>query len=1257
MEFRVLGPLEVRHEGRTLPLTRGKPRSLLAVLLLHANEIVSTDRLVEALWSAPPESARTALQVYVVQLRKVLEPGRPRGAPPRLLLTRAPGYLLRLDPDQLDVRRFERGLEHARSARSQGPAAAAAVLRDALSLWRGSALADFVYQPFAQAEIARLEELRVGALEDRIDADLELGAGASLIGELETLVRAHPLRERLRRHLMLALYRADRQAEALQAYDDARHTLADQLGIVPGPALRRLHDRILQQDAELERRAPAPAPAGPPRPPADVRTTRATVTALVAGRAPPPDADPEAVAPGVDEDAAGTAIDRHGGRLAGVLGDRVAGVFGIPHLHEDDALRAARAAVELLGPTSSVGVATGEIVTTDPASGAILAAEPVTSAAALQHRATAGQVILDDRSHRLLGPAVRAEPLEVDGHVLWRLAGLVPPAPPLSRPPDRPLIGRDHELAQLVQALERTARERTVHLFTILGDAGIGKSRLAEELASRVSGEATVVAGRCVPYGEGITFWPLREVVATLTAATPLSELMAGEEDAAVVTARVSEAVRGHDAASSLEEIFWAFRRLLETLARTRPLVLVIEDIHWAEPSLLDFVDAVAERGRASPILLLCIARPELLEHRPGWGGGKRNASTLELERLSAPESERLVDAIGGALPARVRARVLETAEGNPLFLEQIVAMLAEERSPEGPLAIPPTIQAVLAARLDRLGPAERMVLACAAVAGREFSDAVVSELLPEGARPYASRHLDTLVDRDLLLPASERHGHGARRFRHALIQQTAYRMIAKRERATLHERAGTWLVKRPGSDASTAAERAGYHLEQAFRYRSELDPPGDRARELARRAAGLLASAGRAAFRRGDMPAAANLLQRASSLYASEDDALALLPELGYAQFEIGELAQASRTLSETAERARAGGDRGVEWHASVELAHARMYTDPETIDLDALARTAAGAIEALGPRGDAAGLARAWSLLVDVAWARGTMAEAAHAAERAAVHAGRARSPREEAWALGACAFAQLLGPTPAPEGVRTTERLLDQAAGNLVLEANLSGFLAALEAMTGRFDQARVHITESRQRLGDLGLTWQVAVQDLLAGYIELLAGEPAGAEQHIRASCDAFASIGDRWFLATAAVDLARSVDEQGRHADARDAVAAIPDVPAGADREWEIKRHGIHARLLAQEGRIGEGLRHARAGVAAAEGTDLVWFHADALTDLAFVLTLGGRRREAEHAARAALALHQRKGNVASAGRVLGLQVTVERRPTPPRPRA
>ena len=1258
MDFQILGPLEVRRENHPVSLGAAKQRTLLAILLLHAGEVVSSDRLIEGLWGeAPPETAAHALQVYVAQLRKALEPGRSRGAPHEALLTRTPGYLLRVEPGRLDAERFEHLVAEGRNAlRSGDPVVAAKRLHEALELWRGPALADFTYEPFAQGEIARLEEVRLAALEERLDADLALGAHAQLVGELEALVREHPLRERVRGQLMLALYRSGRQADALAVYQETRRTLVDELGIEPGPALQSLQRAILDQEPRLDLSLEAlpESPRTEPQTPAP--GTRKIVTVLIAARSSSPASiDPEAARGPAQRylEAASEAIERHGGSIESVLGGEVMAVFGVPHVHEDDALRALRAALELrddvtLGreletglagpPCVRIGIASGEIVTGD---GAVrmgsMAGGPITLAAQLKDAASAGEILISESTQALAGRAARADPARpVSGSVAWRLLELLPEPPPLARSLDTAMVGREAELMQLRQAFDRAASGQSLSFCTILGPAGIGKSRLVQEFCSDVADQATVLAGRCIPYGDGITFWPLGEIARQLAAAGPIAELLAGEERAELIAERVADATGLGETASSREEIFWAFRRLFEALARERPLVVVFEDIHWAEPTLLDFIEYLAEWGRDAPIMLVCLARLELLEARQSWGGGKRNASSMLLEPLPDRDSEALIDSLAAGIGEATRARVRETAEGNPLFLEQLVATLAEEPV-EGALPIPPTIKALLAARLDRLGPGERAVVERAAVVGREFWERAVVDLLPEDARSFAGRHLEALVGKELVRPVrSLPPGESAFKFRHVLIQQAAYRGISKRLRGTLHERFADWLEEGAGSETAEYAEIAGYHLEQAFRYREELGTVGPRERDLARRAADRLESAGRRAFRRGDMPASAGLLARAASLLPSNDPArLDLLPDLGFALFEVGELGQASSVLTEAVERGRATGARRAEWRASVKRAHVSMFTDPEVIDADSLCREAEHAVRVLEELDDDAGLAKAWLLLAEARLLMGRLREACDAADRAAEHARRTGSHREQAWALGEYAWSVVHGSTPVAAAIKQIERRVDQTAGNPLTEANLPAFIALCEAMAGRFDDARTRIQRAKELTRDLGLRWQAAVHDFLSGRVELLAGDPVAAERELRASHEAFQELGDRWLLSTVAVHLPGALYEQGRYDDAFALTEAFGEVAAPADAEWEIKRRETRAKALARRERVDEAERVAREAVAIAARTEFLEFNADSLMALAEVLELTGRPVAAVTPAEEALRLYERKGIVAS----------------------
>ncbi len=1252
MEFQILGPLEVRGDAAPVTLGAAKQRTLLAILLVHANEVVATDRLIEELWPEPPKTAANALQVNIGKLRKALDPGRSPGSPGELLVTRAPGYILRVEPDELDADRFERLLSEGRSARqANDPEAVAATLRRALDLWRGPALVDFAYDPFAQAEIARLEELRLDAVEERAEADLDLGHAGELVGELESLIRDNPLRERLRGQLMLALYRSGRQADALEVYRQTSQTLRDELGLAPSRGLQRLQTAILRQEptldvsiepsARTQRSEPGEEEAAPAE--TDIRKT---VTVLVARRPSVRGMDPEALSREDRRFGAqlGRIVGRYGGVIASTLGDEVMAVFGAPRAHEDDAFRAACAAVEIRDASSRdevtpaatprAGIATGEILASGSGAGPLaVVGEPVTTAGELHRAAGAGEILLGEETERLIREQAGLELVATAAGPAWRLDDLRRGRPAVGSLKSA-LVGRDAELGRLRDASEQVIRAGTLGLFTILGAAGIGKSRLAQEFGGEVSDSTIVVVGRCVPYGEGITFWALREIVGQLTAGDALTD---GQE-ARTIAAGLQDAIGGGSV--EREEIFWETRRLFATLARERPLVVFFEDVHWAEPTFLDLVEYLAERTPDAPILLVCIARPELLEQRPDWAREGRNTGSLELERLPDRECEALIVNLARDLAKETKDRVLEIAEGNPLFIEQLVAMLTERHGYEGELSIPPTIDALLQARLDRLGPGERAVISRAAVIGKEFSAEATLDLLPEDARAFGLRHLEGLAAKEFIDPARAPRTDEFR-FRHILIQEAAYRATPKSLRADLHERFANWIEGPARDGADEASELAGYHLEQAFRYRAELGAVGEQELVLAHRAGERLAAAGQRAFRRGDMPATVNLLGRAAALPTPRGGpALAGLPELGYALFEIGEVDEASAVLADARERARADGDRLVEWRVTITRPRIEMYRDPRGIDLDALTVETETAIDVLRGLEDETGLARAYMVLSDLHWSKGRLRETIDTATLAADYARRAGNRREVGWALGQNALCAIHGPIPVNEGLAWLERLLQGEPENRTLDANLSGFVTMLEAMSGRFDEARRHIDESRALARDLGLIWQASVQELLSGYIELMAGNPVAAEREMRAAAEGFREIGEGWFLSVTAVDLLRTIYEQGRYEDAFALLETVDETP-GPDCEWLVKRRGVPACLLARHGQIEEGERLAREGVAIAADSEFVVLHADVLLDLAEVLELAGRPEEAREATAEAVSIYERKGNVAAARKARG----------------
>ena len=526
--------------------------------------------------------------------------------------------MLRVEAGQLDAERFESLLADGSRAREAGESLAAAeLLRDALALWRGDALADFIYEPFAQGEIARLEELRLSALEERIEADLGLGRHAALVGELEGLVREHPLRERLRAQLMLALYRAGRQADALEVYRAGHTWFAEELGIVPGSELQRLEGAILRQDAELEPPTDVSPELAAPAEATPAPETRKTVTVLVA-RTRDRGRRPEALRT-LDEgylDAA-SAIERHGGSVESVLGDRVLAVFGVPRIHEDDALRARSRRGGAAGRSGRSRhrrggdgrVRVGELVACWRASHARESWRTPRPRADPARR----------RDHRLLGDAARVEPAADGDQPAWRLLEVVPGLPAALAPARDPARGPRRQLASWRERSSAPLMSPRCILFTILGAAGIGKTRLAEEFASTVADEATVLAGRCVPYGEGITFWPCARSSGSLTTHL-LARLLAGEEDAVLVADRLTEAIGQTQASTSVEEIFWAFRRLLETISRDRPGGCRLRGRPLAEaPTLLDLIEYLAAGARRADPPSLPRA-PGTARGRPGWG-------------------------------------------------------------------------------------------------------------------------------------------------------------------------------------------------------------------------------------------------------------------------------------------------------------------------------------------------------------------------------------------------------------------------------------------------------------------------------------------------------------------------------------------------------------------------------------------------------------------------------------------------------------
>jgi DNA-binding SARP family transcriptional activator/tetratricopeptide (TPR) repeat protein len=1275
LEFLILGPLEVRTDGRLVQLHGHRQRALLAMLLVHANEVVASGRLLDELWGAEAGTDTAVLRVRISQLRKTL-----RGAAgDELLQSRPPGYILEFDREWLDLGRHERLTAEAGLVHGRDPARAAALLGEALALWRGPPLADFAYEPFAQTTIGRLEELRLCTLEKWTDAELACGREREMVGELRAFVAEHPLREAFRAQLMLALYRAGRQAEALEVYQQTRRLLVGELGVEPAPALRELHRAVLAQDPALDR-PPVQMPASitsdtvPSAPPATPRReSLTTVTVLVC------DVAPASVGGRLDAEVmrrlmercqhtSAEIVGRHGGTLETLAGDLVMAVFGIPAAHEDDALRALRAAAEVrralevlndeldahwkvrLSPR--FGLDTGEVVTGGAGlSHALISGEAVHIASALQRAAEPGEILLSEAAWRLTRSAVNAEPANLPTETesrkvsAWRLLEVRAGASPISRRFDTPFVGRGRELAQLRSAYERACGENAPCLFTVFGEAGIGKSRLAAEARLALISEARVLVGRCLPYGEGITFAALREIVSQALGGEPahaLGLLLAGEPDGARVAGSVGGLLGLTPAGATLEEGFWGVRRLCEGLARSRPLVLIFEDVHWAETTMLDLIEYVAENAREAPIFLLCLARRELLDQRPLWGGGKPNVTTVTLEPLTEPESGMLADWLIRDLGASVatRAQVVQAAQGNPLFVEQLVAMLADGQRDGDGSQLPGSVEALLAARMDLLGPAERVTLEYASVLGDRFAVAPLAQLAPADLRTALPRHLEALVRKELLRPARLAGGDDGYRFRHILVREAAYRRLPKNERADLHERYADWLESLSGADMGGGrAELLGYHFERAHSYQLQLTPSDPHLAHIGMRAAAHLATAGTEAYGRTDFRAADQLLARATALLARDDPARpALLYDRGTSLLTLGRLTDADAVLAEALDAASAIGDTRIQWRARIDLGFTQAQADPAAIRVLDQERLAREALQALQPLGDDRGLARAWILAASVAERRGQAAQEALAAEQALSYARRCGIYREQAGGLWGLAAALLVGPVPVATGIARCEQLLQGREELRVGDVGVLGTLARLRAMQGQFDHGRQMIAQGRELMESLGHTRPLVATMWWRGEFELLAGEPAAAEAALNEARQHAAASGMLSTGATIAELLARALLWLGRDTEAEamvdEARAGAPSDSLEAQARWRSTLAAVHAA----RGQADDAAALAAHAHRLLRTTDLLPLRADVLMALASAHAARGETAKARQAGRQALALYTEKGSIVGAQR-------------------
>jgi predicted ATPase len=921
-------------------------------------------------------------------------------------------------------------------------------------------------------------------------------------------------------------------------------------------------------------------------------------------------------------------------------------VFGAPELHEDDALRAVRAAVEARDAVTAlaevaeaewgvrlavrIAVNSGEvIVVATPGQDLNVTGAAVSVASHIEEQGQPGEVLLGDETHRLLAHAVRAEPVDLeDGLHAWRLEELIADVPQLVRRDDAPLVGRDKQLRRLVAAFDAAREEKRCRVVTIVGEAGIGKTRLARELIASIGDDARVLVGRCASYGEGATYLPLAEIVrqaAPEPTAAGVAALLAGDEDGEQVAHRVAELTGLAEGPAAPGEAFWAVRRFIEALARERPVLLALDDVHWAEPTLLDLVEYLGEWAEG-PILVLCIARRDLLDTRPAWGGPTSTGFLVELEPLPAEAAAELVAELSDdPVPAELRERIAAHSGGNPLFAQQLVALAQE--APDVPLeTAPPSVEALIGSRLDRLDARELGVIRRASVVGRRFSYEELADLSPDEPpeRPLAELERRRLVHRT---DDGELY-----RFHHVLVRDVAYRGLPKAERAALHERAGESLDRRDGAD-----ELVGYHLEQAYRYLTELARADDHARKLAAAGGERLGRAGIRAWRRADAPAAQNLLGRAVELLPrTEPMRRELACELGLVLRMRGELTQAEAVLGEAVDAAVDAADRRVELRARIELAGVRAMENDAVVS--EAADLAANAIPELESIDDDRALGRAWLLLGQMRGDfQGNNAELEAAAAKAADYYRRAGwSPSTCVGNLGAALY---YGPRPVDAGIARCNRLLPEHADDRASEANILLWLGRLEAMRGRFDEARAAIGRARDMYDELGQTFttQGICAAAVAG-VEVLAGNLEAAEAPLRDSCEACIRFNASALLASFAAKLADVLYALDRLGEAETWMTTSRDCAGSEDRDAQAWWRSVAAKLAARRGEHDEADRLARGAVEIADETDALNQRARVALALAEVLRVGGRDAEASEAVARAVALYDLKGNVVAARR-------------------
>ncbi len=936
--------------------------------------------------------------------------------------------------------------------------------------------------------------------------------------------------------------------------------------------------------------------------------------------------DPEVVRRRVTQffDHVSDCIEKHGGTVEKFAGDAVMAAFGVPTAHEDDAERAIRAALAVRGTATDtelqmrMGIESGEVVTEDTAS-TFATGDAVNLAARLQQAAEPGQILVGPAAHRLTLGHVEVDevgPVDVRGRdePVWAWAAVSADGRSPARVAVTPLVGRDHELELLENTFARAVRDRRAHLFTVYGEPGVGKSRLTNEFLATLEG-TTILAGRCLPYGESITYWPLAEMVkgaADIADDDPLDVAIEklreccpadAVADLLGLATGVLEAVHGE---RSQQEISWAAREWAQLMAQTQPLILVFEDIHWAEEPLLELIEHMTAGVRDGSLLILCLARPELLDVRSDWGGGRLRATSIELEPLGEEDSEQLIDALSqdGSISPETRRALLEKTEGNPLFLEEVMLNLAECGEEEAAAGIPDTLQALIAARIDRLEAPSKAVLQRASVIGRSFWAGALEHL---SVSDDVKGAVEDLLLRDLVVGESRSSlsNETAYRFKHVLIRDVAYSSLSKSARATHHARFAGWLGERAGEEL---LEIRAYHLEQAASLLAELDgaPPA----QLAQEAAATLQEAGRRALAREANQAARHSFLRAVEL----EPTLERRYLAAKAAWRLDDLPAVAREMEAVRDEAVRADHRGLEGRALTALADTVLIREADPQRARELAGQALSALDAT----DAAARFDALRVAWNAAYWVGDLTDAEHyLSEELAAARAAGRKDLESTAVLTQAETHRARLELDEAEALLAEALELAEQSGAIASRGRVFLTWTRIYLLRGRLEQAEEAAAEAERLFSEAGAVWAVARALNLGAWASRWSGDLVKAEKRFRESIRLLKPLGDRAALCESQRGLAELLLERGRVEEAERFALDSRETVGPLDVTSRATTAASLGMVRAAQGRDGEAEELLRAAVDTVSGTDFREHEYEVLQPLAQFLRERGREDEAD----------------------------------------